>query len=156
MVQVSTAVLPASIPSAKKALRARTVRQTPVLSVVIVNYYQWENTAALVRQLRATRGFRGGAVEAVIVDNHSPPHRLAHVLRRTPGVALRRWGRNRGFARAVNEGCRLSQGEWCLLLNPDVSVTPQFIDGVLKLTSELPATEPTAGIVGFKLRNTDG
>ena len=26
---------------------------------------------------------------------------------------------NRGFARAVNEGCRLSQGEWFLLLNPD-------------------------------------
>jgi len=34
---------------------------------------------------------------------------------------LRRFSSNRGFARAANEGCRLSRGDWLLLLNPDVS-----------------------------------
>jgi len=129
---------------------------TPRISVIVVNYRQWENTAALVRQLSAAPCARRGAAEIVVVDNHSPPHRLAARLRRWPGVSLRRWGRNRGFARAVNEGCRLSRGEWFLLLNPDVSVPDGYLDRVLALADELTATEPRAGVVGFQLRNSDG
>ncbi len=161
MVQVSAAPrLTSQVASAPtrpvgtRQIRAR--QQTPRLSIVIVNYFQWENTAALVRQLRRTPQMRRGEVEVVVVDNHSPPHRLAQVLRRCPGVSLRRWGRNRGFARAVNEGVRLSRGRWCLLLNPDLSVTPEFIAGVLAVADELTAAEPRAGIIGFHLKNGDG
>jgi GT2 family glycosyltransferase len=121
-----------------------------------VNYHQWKNTAALTRQLRACRPVRAGAAEVVIVDNHSPPHPLLARLRRCPDVSLRRWGRNRGFARAVNEGCRLARGEWLLLLNPDMTVGAGFLDGVLALADRLSETEPGTGIVGFSLRNSDG
>jgi GT2 family glycosyltransferase len=92
----------------------------------------------------------------VVVDNHSPPHRLVRRLRRWRGVSLRRWGRNRGFARAVNEGCRLSQGRWLLLLNPDLTIPDGFLEGALSLAQRLAAEDPRAGIVGFQLRNTDG
>jgi GT2 family glycosyltransferase len=126
------------------------------LTVVIVNYHQWENTAALTRQLRSSRCLRNGAAEIVIVDNHSPPNPLAGRLRRRPGVSLRRWGRNRGFARAVNEGCRLGQGEWLLLLNPDMTVAASFPDEILTLTERVTAAEPQTGIIGFALRNSDG
>jgi GT2 family glycosyltransferase len=124
--------------------------------VVIVNYRQWENTAALVEQLAASDALRTGAAEVVVVDNHSPPHPLLRRLRRRPGVSLRRWGRNRGFARAVNEGCRLSRGDWLLLLNPDMTVPPDFLDGVLALADRAAAQEPRTGLVGFALRNGDG
>jgi len=124
--------------------------------VVIVNYRQWENTARLVGQLLATAPARRGATEVVVVDNHSPPHRVLSQLRRRSGVSLRRWGRNRGFARAVNEGCRLSRGDWFLLLNPDVTVPEGFLEGALAVADELTAGEPRAGIVGFQLRNFDG
>lgn len=140
----------------KAAVRARSVPAAPRLSVVIVNYRQWENTAALVRQLRGTAAMRRGALEIVIVDNHSPPHNVIGKLRRCPGVSLRRWGRNHGFARAVNEGCRLSRGEWLLLLNPDMSITRRFVDGVMRLADQFSADEPRAGLVGFHLRNSDG
>jgi GT2 family glycosyltransferase len=99
---------------------------------------------------------RAGDVEVVIVDNQLPPHPLAARMRRWPGISLRRWGQNRGFARAVNEGCRLSQGEWLLLLNPDISVSAGFLDGVVHLTGRLQAEAPRAGIVGFGLRSLDG
>src|SRR5438067_1649900 len=89
-----------------------------VLSVVIVNYRQWRNTARLARQLLDSAADRAGAAEVVIVDNHSPTHPLLRKLRRTEGVSLRRFGRNHGFAWGVNEGCRLSRGAWFLLLNP--------------------------------------
>jgi GT2 family glycosyltransferase len=50
----------------------------------------------------------------------------------------------------------LSQGQWILLLNPDISISTDFLDGVLALTERLAAEEPRAGIIGFELRNGDG
>src|SRR5262249_40549504 len=99
---------------------------------------------------------RSGRAEIVIVDNHSPPHRLAARLRRRPGVSLRRWGRNRGFARAANEGCRLSRGDWLLLLNPDTTVAADFADQPSALAERLAAAAPRAGLVGLGLRTADG
>ncbi len=156
MVQVVSAPTPQALASPERKPFPRVGLTTPRLTVVIVNYCQWENTAALVHQLRRTSAVRKGAMEIVIVDNHSPRHPLMTKLRRLPGVSLRRWRRNRGFARAVNEGCRLSQGQWFLLLNPDLSVTGEFLQGVLSLADELSVREPRAGIVGFHLRNSDG
>src|SRR5438552_17493509 len=92
--------------------------RSPQLSVVIVNYRQWGNTARLTRQLLVSDSSRRGLAEVVIVDNHSPAHPARRRLRRMPGVSVRCFGQNRGFARGVNEGCRLSRGDWVLLLNP--------------------------------------
>jgi GT2 family glycosyltransferase len=126
------------------------------VSAVIVNYRQWRNTAALVRQLSAQPAVRRGEVEVVVVDNHSPPHPLVSRLRRWPGVSLRRWRRNQGFGRAAREGARLSRGRWLLLLNPDVRVPPDFLAGILARVERLEAEQPRAGIVGFQLRHHDG
>ncbi|MBI3823572.1 MAG: glycosyltransferase family 2 protein [Planctomycetes bacterium] len=125
----------------------------PRLSVVIVNYRQWGRTEELVRLLQTATCTQSGLAEIVIVDNHSPAHPVMKRLRRLPHVSLRRWDRNRGFARAVNEGCRLSRGDWFLLLNPDTTPSEEFLDGVTQMLDRL---EPNAGIVGFHLRNSDG
>jgi GT2 family glycosyltransferase len=134
----------------------RSLKQIPKLSIVIVNYCQWHETAALCGQLLRTPQGRQGALEVVVVDNHSPRHRLTGKLRRWPGVSLRRWKRNRGFARAVNEGCRLSRGHWLLLLNPDVTLHDGFVEGIMHLIDTLPDRDAKAGIIGFHLRNPDG
>lgn len=150
--------LPAARPlPASPEARTRLVPEaSPRLSVVIVNYRQWEETAALTRQILATPEARRQAVEVVIIDNHSPRHPLAARLRRWPGVSLRRWQRNRGFARAVNEGIRLSRGKWFLLLNPDITLEEGFLKGVLDRMERLPEQDPRTGIIGFHLRNSDG
>lgn len=126
------------------------------LSVVIVNYRSWEETTALVRQLRSERCVRRDEAEVLVVDNHSFPDRIIPRLRRWTGVSLRRWKKNRGFARAANEGCRLSRGHWYLLLNPDVTVPADFLAQVLAAADRLGEESPDAGIVGFQLRNSDG
>jgi GT2 family glycosyltransferase len=136
---------------------ARPRRRTgPRLSVVVVNYHDWADTARLVQQLRASPLMRHDEAEVVVVDNRSPWHPIVPRLRRWPGVSLRRWRRNRGFARAVNEGCRLSQGDWLLLLNPDMDLPANFLEEVLRRADALAAAEPSAGIVGFGLRDHDG
>jgi GT2 family glycosyltransferase len=131
-------------------------KEPPRLSVVIVNYHQWGETADLVRQLGRSTCLSSGKAEVVVVDNHSPANPIAGWLRRRRGVSLRRWSSNRGFARGVNEGCRLSQGNWFLLLNADMTVREGFLDGVLALSQHLENERPGAGIVGFQLRNPDG
>ena len=71
-------------------------------------------------------------------------------------MSVVRNGANRGFARAVNRGGRLSRGEWVLLLNPDVTVPDGFLDEVLDAAQRWPARDPRAGVIGFQLRNRDG
>jgi GT2 family glycosyltransferase len=128
----------------------------PRLSVVIVNYHHWDATSCLIQQLRSSPCLRQGRAEIVVVDNHSPAHPIIPRLRRMNHVSLRRWRRNRGFARAVNEGCRLSQGEWLLLLNPDMTLPPGFLDSVLDRADDLALHQPRAGIVGFRLQHENG
>jgi GT2 family glycosyltransferase len=43
-----------------------------------------------------------------------------------------------------------------LLLNPDVTLPEGFVEGALALADRLGATEPRAGVVGFRLTNPDG
>jgi GT2 family glycosyltransferase len=148
-------------PVAGAAVRGRRARprvavDTPQLSVVIVNFCQWNNTARLTEQLRTSEAVRRGAAEVVIIDNHSPGTATANRLRKLSGVSVVRSGRNEGFARAVNRGSRRSRGEWVLLLNPDVTVDPGFLDDVLEFASRFPAIDANAGVVGFRLRHQDG
>jgi GT2 family glycosyltransferase len=124
--------------------------------VVIVNYRQWPQTYALVRQLSATPETRRGVVEVVIVDNHSPPHPVIRRLRHRHGVSLRRWKHNRGFARAVNEGVRLGRGEWILVLNADVALDEGYLAVALRQAQSIVSADPCAGIVGFRLLHEDG
>src|SRR6516165_1171152 len=117
--------------------RPRRQSDVPALSIVVVNYRHWDDTSRLVRQLRSSAPLKRGSAEVVIVDNHAPYHPVIGKLRRLSSVSLRRWRHNRGFARAVNEGCRLSRGDWFLLLNPDVTLNPGFLDGVVRTADRL-------------------
>lgn len=125
------------------------------LSVIIVNFCQWQNTARLTKQLRHSDVARSDTAEIVIIDNHSPPHPLRDRISKVRGVKLLSNPRNLGFAEAVNRGCRESSGEWVLLLNPDVTVGDGFLDDVQKLMDSL-ENSPTLGVLGFQLRNADG
>lgn len=156
---MALAVMPSPRPSARLRTRPPSggaAIETPQLSVVIVNFCQWQNTARLTRQLRRSEAVRRGAAEVVIVDNHSPTDRVTGKLRRLSGVSVFRNGRNAGFAKAVNRGSRISRGEWVLLLNPDVTVPDGFLDEVLDAAQRWPARDPKAGVIGFQLRNRDG
>jgi GT2 family glycosyltransferase len=145
-----------SRPATSPAQTRQPAITAPWLSVIIVNYRQWRETAALTDQLLNASHATNGDIEVIVVDNDSPSDPLVGGLRRRPGVSLRCWKRNKGFAKAVNEGVRLSRGHWLLVLNPDVSVEADFVERVLELTKQLPSIEPRVGVVGFRLIDQDG
>ncbi|MSR30663.1 MAG: glycosyltransferase family 2 protein [Gemmataceae bacterium] len=129
---------------------------TLALSILIVNYRQWKWTEHLVRKLGQHRLFQTGRGEILIIDNNSPRHPAIRKLRSKPHVSLLRWSRNRGFAKAVNEGSRLARGEWILVLNPDTTPLGNFLDQIEKAIEEWSNADSRVGLVGFGLRNEDG
>jgi GT2 family glycosyltransferase len=136
------------------------------VSVVIVNYYQWNNTRQLLRQLRDCTAWSQGQVRVVVVDNGSSGNDWIDTV---GGIRVRYESRNLGFAAGVNRGVReldrwrwgiwRNEGqiqEWLLLLNPDVTVPAGFLDAVLDIIDKLGTEEPRAGVVGLRLCNPDG
>jgi N-acetylglucosaminyl-diphospho-decaprenol L-rhamnosyltransferase len=136
--------------------RRATVTTSPRLSVVIVNFCQWQNTSRLTHQLRHAHAVRDGDAIIRLVDNNSPHDAAIRKLRRLPGVSLDRLPQNVGFASAVNAAAKHCESDWLLLLNPDVTVTDGFLDDVLIAAEKLRRTDERIGVVGFHLQDPDG
>jgi N-acetylglucosaminyl-diphospho-decaprenol L-rhamnosyltransferase len=94
-----------------------TERAEPVLSVVVVTF----NSAEVV--LHALDALTGIAdLEIVVVDNASTDATVDVVRTALPSATVIENDENVGFARAVNEGVRRSNGELVMLLNPDAEI----------------------------------
>ncbi len=120
------------------------------LSVIIVN---WNTRDLLDQCLRSIYSTSQDLVfETLVVDNGSADDSLAMVRQHFPQVRLVENQANVGFARANNQGIRLSQGRYVLLLNSDTIVLPHALKEMVRFGD----TRPDAGIVGCKLLNGDG
>lgn len=118
-------------------------------SVVVVNYRTDEPLAECLASLAKTTGRL--AVEVIVVDN-SATLAAGGFRGRFPAVTLVENPENVGFARAANQGIRLSRGRHVLLLNPDTLVHE---GGVATMVGYLDA-DPTVGAVGARLLDPDG
>jgi len=64
--------------------------------------------------------------------------------------------RNEGFSRAANQGIAATTGEWVLVLNPDVVLTPVFLEEAWNALRERPAVGSMAGkVLRFDRRTID-
>ncbi|MBI3978862.1 MAG: glycosyltransferase family 2 protein [Chloroflexi bacterium] len=119
------------------------------LTVVVVSF----NTRDLLaRCLDSIERHGGWSIEAVVVDNASSDGSAAMVRARFPAVWLIANGENRGFAAATNQGLRLAEGRYVVLLNPDTVVQP----GALATLAGFLDRRPQVGVVGPQLLNADG
>lgn len=155
MAHVAPAVRLAPPPGAVR----RHAPTTPLVSVVIVNYCRWTETAALVEQLLAKRAIYHDRIEIIVVDNASPRMEYAEAVLQDARIQVRRLPENAGFGAGVNAGVALSQAPWALVLNPDVILCPGFVDRLC--AAAVDAAEDAShgrpiGILGFGLRNRDG
>jgi GT2 family glycosyltransferase len=90
--------------------------------------------------------------DVVVVDNGSSDG-SAHMVRdEFPQVKLIQNDWDAGFSFACNQGLRVTSGEICVLLNPDMLLEP----GVLERTYRELTTDKTIGVLGVKLLTGDG
>ncbi|MDY6950922.1 MAG: glycosyltransferase family 2 protein [Thermodesulfobacteriota bacterium] len=123
---------------------------TPYISVFIVNY----NTSGLLEQcLRSIFNTRGThSVEVFVADNASTDGSFDMVKQLFPEVSITGYGRNIGYAKAINPLLRKANGQFYLLLHPDVELLPD----TLRYMMDFFERRPDAGIVGANLYYPDG
>lgn len=130
---------------------ASSSRETPLVSVIIVNY----NGQALLRDCVGKVLASSVPVEVFVADNGSVDDSL-ELLRAAHGedtrLRIHCLKVNLGFARASNSVLSETRGEYLLFLNPDCFVRPD----TLRIACEALAAKPRAGMAGALVRNLDG
>lgn len=119
--------------------------ESPLISVISVNYNGLNTTAAMIDSLR--RNVRT-PLEVIVVDNGSTRDEAALLRERYPGIKVLRSEENRGFAGGNNLGIAAATTDRLLLLNNDTEI---YEDTLHCLSEQLDA-DPTLGAVSPKIR----
>lgn len=118
------------------------------LSVIIVSYNTKDLTLQAVESVFSTYP----DAEVIVVDNASKDDSVASLRFHYRGrITIVEHKTNVGFARANNEGMKLSHGSYVLLLNSDTIVK----EHALQRMTEALQRNPEFGIVSCQLQNTD-
>jgi len=116
-----------------------------LVSVIIVS---WHSARFLERCLSALAQQTHRSIELIHIDNASDDNSIAMVRNASPSARQVVNDTNRGFSAAVNQGVRLANGEFVLLLNPDAFLEPKYID---RLVTALDSAGETFGMATGKL-----
>lgn len=117
---------------------------TGIVSIVILTLNQLDVTQQCVASLQR---HTPEPHEVVFVDNGSTDGTVEWLraeVARHPAYRLVENTNNEGFARGCNQGIAATSGEFVLLLNNDVVLTPHWLKGLLECIERT----PQAGIVG--------
>ncbi len=117
---------------------------TDAVSITIVTYNSGRFIKRCLESILA-QGYRNK--EVIVVDNASTDGTVAILEQFENRCRLVFNSTNVGFAAAQNQAIKLSSGDWVLALNPDVLLTPYFIDALLDAAQ----VDPRIGTVCGKL-----
>jgi len=116
----------------------------PLVSVVVVSYNSERDIA---RCLESVSRQTYSPLDVLVIDNDSSDGTEETVRGWATRVRFVRNSSNIGFAAAHNQGIRLSAGAYYLALNPDVEMTPAFVEELVKAME----VDPRVGSVSGKL-----
>lgn len=120
------------------------------ISIVIVNW----NTRDMLRDCLASIPVQqdGIQMEIIVIDNASEDGSSAMVQAEFPAVRLIQNTENLGFATATNQGLRIGEGRYLLLLNSDTLVHGDvLVESVRRMDAK-----SDIGMMGCKVLNEDG
>jgi N-acetylglucosaminyl-diphospho-decaprenol L-rhamnosyltransferase len=126
---------------------------SPLVTAIILNYRTPKETVCCVHAL-IDQGL-GDDMEILVVDNHSNDESIGILharLRDLPNVRILESKENAGFGRGYNIGLRQAKGTYVLLNNPSKILSKGSIEAMATLLKN----DPSIGIVGPKLRHSDG
>ena len=110
------------------------------LDLIVVNY---NSTNHLKKLIRSTKKIPNLLNKIIIIDNNSNNFDLLE----DKNIKIIKNKKNLGFAKAVNQGIKLSKSELILLLNPDT----YFTNSSIKKTLNLIKNNTNIGVVGGKI-----
>lgn len=124
---------------------------TPLVTIVIVNWNVRELLAACLQSVYELGGLPADAMRVIVVDNASVDGSAEMVRTQFPQVRLIANSDNVGFGRANNQALPDCAGPYVLLLNPDTVVEPNAIAGLVGAMQ----AAPDVSVMGCRLLNGD-
>jgi N-acetylglucosaminyl-diphospho-decaprenol L-rhamnosyltransferase len=120
------------------------------LTLIIVSYHSLEPLKAFFESYR--RYPIHCSHEILVIDNAPGDGVSDWIGEEAPEARIIAMPRNVGYARAVNAGIEHAAGRAFLVINPDVELSENGVDGALDYLD----AHPEVGIVGARLLNRDG
>ena len=124
--------------------------ESPLVSILIPVYEQWQITYGCLRSVLAYSGTRI-PYEVLILDDNSQDE-IQHLHEKTPGVRYIRNEQNLRFLRNCNHGATFARGKHLLLLNNDTLVHEGWLEAMVDRIE----SDSSIGLVGAKLIGKDG
>ena len=120
------------------------------LSIIIVTY----NSRSLIEQclVSVDKAVVGIKAEIIIVDNDSTDGSREYLPSKFPGVKFIFNNENSGFAKACNQGSKISTGEYVLFLNPDTVLSETCLADCITFFK----THADVGAVGVRMLDDKG
>jgi GT2 family glycosyltransferase/tetratricopeptide (TPR) repeat protein/uncharacterized HAD superfamily protein/hypoxanthine phosphoribosyltransferase len=117
-------------------------------SIVILTYNQLEYTKITIDSIRK---YTKAPYEIIVVDNASTDATVEY-LKAQKDIRTVFNQENLGFPSGCNEGMEIAAGEYIVLLNNDVVVTNDWLEGLIECAESM----PSIGIVGSMTNNISG
>ncbi|MCW2601907.1 MAG: glycosyltransferase family 2 protein [Pseudonocardiales bacterium] len=132
---------------------ARPVTERPVtepdVTVIAVTYSPGETLEQFLTTLAQATTH---SYDVILADNGSTDGAPQLAARTRPEVRLHATGANLGYGRAANAAAALTQAEWLIIANPDVTWAPGSLDALLAAADRW----PRAATLGPLIRTSDG
>lgn len=127
------------------------IEETKVqLSIIIVNY----NSRALIEQCLVSidKAILGLNTEIIIIDNNSNDGSKEYLPQKFADAKFIFNDVNLGFARACNQGFKISSGQYVLFLNPDTILSDTCLNDCISFFE----SHPDAGAAGVRMLDEKG
>lgn len=118
--------------------------QSSKLSVIIVNYNSTIQLNSLIKSLQKINDI---IQEIFIIDNNS--NDLNKLDNKNSKITLVKNDQNVGFAKAVNQGVKITKSDYILLLNPDTLI----LDNSIKILFDEIKKNKSIGAIGGKIQH---
>lgn len=103
---------------------------------VTINIVTWNSGVYLPFCLSAIYQQVYRDFNVLVIDNGSSDETLKLLQDNFPEVKILRNTQNLGYARAHNQGIKLTKSQYILIMNPDVILTPNYLKNVVKAAEE--------------------
>lgn len=120
------------------------------LSIIIVNYNTKQLTLNCLKSVYES--VTNYSYEVILIDNASRDDSVSVIQEQFPQVRLIPNTENLGFAKANNQGMRIAEGRYVLLLNSDTVIEPDTLGIMIRFMDD----DPTVGASGCKVLLPDG
>lgn len=117
----------------------------PLVSIITVNYNQSAVTKDFLRSLLEISYTE---IEIIVIDNGSPNDTAEKLAEEYPHIQLILSSENLGFAGGNNLGVKVAKGKYCLFINNDTEVEPDFLEPLVERLEN----NPDIGILSPKIK----